>query len=161
MANYFYDRDTDTLYVSRGDGFGWFALLFVLATPFFIIAVWLRQYALFATEHALLSWAVFLGLSVVLGNLLYRKRKATNRKLGIVAVVVSLLPIAIAQACYAIPYILSHDGAIGVAFEWMIVTFITVGISFFVIQISLLFKNGIKHLMVAAVYLFIALIFIL
>lgn len=78
-----------------------------------------------------------------------------------VAVVVSLLPIAIAQACYAIPYILSHDGAIGVAFEWMIVTFITVGISFFMIQISLLFKNGIKHLMVAAVYLFIALIFIL
>ena len=160
MANYFYDRDTDTLYVSRGDGFGWFALLFVLATPFFIIAVWLRQYALFASEHALLSWVVFFGLSVVLGDLLY-KRKATNRKLGIVAVVVSLLPIAIAQACYAIPYILSHDGAIGVAFEWMIVTFITVGISFFVIQISLLFKNGIKHLMVAAVYLFIVLIFIL
>lgn len=161
MANYFYDRDTDTLYVSQGDGFGWFALLFVLATPFFIIAAWLRQYALFATEHVLLSWVVFLGLSVVLGNLLYRKRRAANRKLGIVAVVVSLLPIAIAQACYAIPYILSHDGAIGVAFEWMIVTFITVGISFFVIQISLLFKNGIKHLMVAAVYLFIALIFIL
>ena len=96
----------------------------------------------------------------MLGDLLY-KRKATNRKLGIVAVVVSLLPIAIAQACYAIPYILSHDGAIGVAFEWMIVTFITVGISFFVIQISLLFRDGVKHLMVAVVYLFIALIFIL
>lgn len=158
MANYFYDRDADTLYVSRGDGFGWFALLFVLATPFFIIAVWLRQYALFASEHALLSWIIFLGLSVLLGDLLYRKTKASNKKLGIVAVVAFLLPIAIAQACYAIPYILSHDGAIGVTFEWLIVTFFTVGISLFVIQISLLFKNGIKHLMVAAVYLLIALI---
>ena len=161
MANYFYDRDTDTLYVSQGDGFGWLALLFVLATPFFIIAVWLRQYALFVSEHVLLSWAAFLGLSVVLGNLLYRKKKAENKRIGIIAVVVSLLPIAIAQACYAIPYILSHDGAMGVTFEWLIVTFFTVGISFFVIQISLLFKNGMKHLMVAAVYLIVALIVIL
>lgn len=161
MANYFYDRDTDTLYVSRGDGFGWFALLFVLATPFFIIAVWLRQYALFTSAHALLSWIIFLGLSVLLGDLLYRKKKASNKKLGIVAVVVSLLPIAMAQAFYAIPYILAHDGAIGVAFEWLIVTFFTVGISFFVIQISLLFMNGVKHLMVAATYLIIALFVIL
>ena len=75
--------------------------------------------------------------------------------------VVSLLPIAMAQACYAIPYILSHDGAIGVTFEWLIVIFFTVGISFFVIQISLLFRNGIKHLMVAAVYLIIALVVVL
>lgn len=161
MANYFYDRDTDTLYVSRGDGFGWFALLLVLAIPFFIIAAWLRQYALFASEHALLTWVVFLGLSVVLGDLLYRRKKAENKKLGIVAVAVSLLPIAMAQAFYAIPYILSHEGALGVTFEWLIVTFFTVGISFFVIQISLLFKNGVKHLVVATVYLLIALIVIL
>ena len=161
MANYFYDRDTDTLYVYRGDGFSWFALLFVLAAPIFIIAVWLRQYALLASEHAMLSWVVFLGLSVVLGDLLYRKKKAVNKKLGIVAVVVSLLPIAMAQAFYVIPYILSHDGAIGVTFECLIVTFFTVGISFFVIQISLLFKDGVKHLMVAVVYIFIALFVIL
>ncbi len=158
MANYFYNRGTDTLCVSRGDGFGWFALLFVLAMPFFIIAVWLRQYALFVSEHPLLSWVVFLVMSVVFGNMLYRKKNAENKKLGIVAVVVSLLPIAIAQAYYTIPYILSHEGAIWVTFEWLIVTFFTVGISSFVIQISLLFNNGIKHLIVAAVYLLISLV---
>ena len=160
MANYFYDEDTDTVYVSEGDGFGWLGLLFVLATPFFIIAVWLRQYASFASEHALLSWGVFLSLSTALGALLYKKRNATHRILGIVAVVVTLLPVALAQAFYAIPYILSHNGAIGVTFEWSIVTFFTVGISFFVTQISLLFKNGVKHLIIATVYLLIALIII-
>lgn len=72
----------------------------------------------------MLSWVVFLGLSVVLGDLLYRKKKAVNKKLGIVAVVISLLPIAMAQAFYVIPYILSHDGAIGVTFECLIVTFL-------------------------------------
>ena len=142
MANYFYDQDTDTLYVSHGDGFGWLALLFFLATPFFIISVWLRQYAVFASEHALLSWGAFLGFSALLGKLLYRKKEAENAKVGILAVIVSLLPIAIAQAFYAIPYILSHNGTVGITFEWLIVTFFTVGISFFVIQISLLFQNN-------------------
>lgn len=66
---------------------------------------------------------------MVLGDPLYRRKKAEKKKLGIVAVLVSLLPIAMVQAFYAIPYILSHDGAIGVTFEWLIVTFFTVGIS--------------------------------
>lgn len=161
MSKLLYDQDEDKLYVIEDDGFGWFVLFLVLATPFFIIAVWLRQYALFASEHPLLLWGVFLGLSWLLGRRLYRKKDVQSDKIGIVAVMVSVLPIAIGQAFYAIPYILSHEGAVGVAFEWMIVTFFTVGISVFVIQISLLFRDGIKHLMVAAVYLVIALFIIL
>lgn len=161
MANYIYDRDTDTLYVSDGDGFGGVALLFLLALPFLMIAAWLRQYALFASEHPLLFWVVFLVLSLGLGHILYRKKKAANKKLGIAAVIVSLLPTAMAQMFYAVPYVLSHDEDIGVAFEWLIVTFFTVGFSFFVIQVGFLFKNGGKHLMLAAVYFFIALIIIL
>ena len=161
MANYIYDRDTDTLYVSDGDGFGGVALLFLLALPFLMIAAWLRQYALFASEHPLLFWIVFLVLSLGLGHVLYRKKKAANKKLGIAAIIVSLLPIAMAQMFYTVPYVLSHDEDIGVAFEWLIVTFFTVCFSFFVIQVGFLFKNGGKHLMLAAVYFFIALIIIL
>ena len=161
MANYIYDQDTDTLYVSDGDGSAGFALFFLLALPFLMIAAWLRQYALFASEHPMLFWVVFLALSLLLGYLLYRKKRAAQKKLGITAVLVSLLPIAIAQMFYAIPYILSHNEDIGVSFEWLIVTFFTVGFSFFVIQVGFLFKNGGKHLMLAAVYFFIALIVIL
>ncbi len=161
MANYFYDRETDTLYVSENDGLGWFAFFVILSTPAFIIAVWLKQFATFASEHAFLSWIVFLGFSTVLGIILYRKKNAVKKNAGIVAVIVSLLPVALTQAFYAIPYILSHDGALGITFEWLIVTFFTVGISFFVIQISLLFKSGFKHLAVATVYLLITLIIIL
>ena len=128
--------------------------IFPFVTPFFIIAV-------FVSEHALLSWGAFLGFSALLGKLLYRKKEAENAKVGILAVIVSLLPIAIAQAFYAIPYILSHNGTVGITFEWLIVTIFTVGISFFVIQISLLFQNAVKHLTIASVYLLISVIIIL
>ena len=104
---------------------------------------------------------VYMVQSLGLGHLLYRRKKADNKKLGIAAVLVSLLPTAMAQMFYAIPYILSHDGDIEVSFEWLIVTFFTVGFSFFVIQVGFLFKNGGKHLMLAAVYFFVALIVIL
>lgn len=161
MANYYYDRDTDTYYKTSGDGFGWFAFFLILATPFFIIAVWLRQYALFVSDHSVLSSLAFLGFSVFLGTLLYRKKKVKHRLIGVIAVVISLLPIGLAQVLYAIPYILSHDSAVGVTFEWMVVTFFTVGIAFFTNQICTLFRNGLKHLLVATVYLIIVLFVIL
>ena len=161
MAKFFYDGETDTLYVERGDGFGWLGLLFLLASPALIIAVWLEQYALFVSENILLSCSIFLALSILLGILVYRKKKVKRKLLGIAAVVVSLLPVAVAQIFYAIPYILAQEGLLGITFEWLVVTFFTVGISFFVIQISLLFRNGLKHLLLAGAYLIVTLIVIL
>lgn len=158
MANYFYDKDTDTLYVSESDGFGWLGFLFVLATPFFIIAVWLRQYAVFVNDHTFLSALIYLLFGALLSFFLYRKRQIQHKLLGFVAVVMSLLPVYFAQTLYAIPYILTHDGPIEIAFEWMIVTFFTVGITFFLNQICLLFKNGLTHLIAAICYLVVTLI---
>lgn len=153
MANYFYDKETDTLYVSENDGFGWLGFLFVLAAPFIIIAVWLKQYATFVNSHSFLSCIVFLLFAAFVSLLHYRRRRTQHRLLGFIAVVVSLLPVYLAQTMYAIPYILSHDGPLEIAFEWMIVTFLTVGLTFFLNQICLLFKNGLTHLIAASLYL--------
>ena len=153
MAKYFYDRETDTVYFWRGDGSGWFALLLVLAVPFFIIASWLKQYATFVDAHLWLSAGIFLGLSVLMGSLAYRKRKAAHKRIGVLAVVVSVLPVGIAQGWHAIPYVIASGDALGITFEWVVVTALTVGLSCFINQICFLLKNGWKHLWIAAVYL--------
>lgn len=158
MANFFYDKETDTLYVSEGDGFGWLAFLFVLATPFFIIAFWLHQYATFVSDHAFLSTIIYLLFGTFLSFFLYRRKRLQHRILGFVAVVVSLLPVYLAQILYAIPYILTHDGPIEIAFEWIVVTFFTIGITFFLNQICLLFRNGLTHLIASICYLVVTLL---
>ena len=150
---YIYDKETDTIYVSENDGFGWFGLFILLATPFFIIGVWLKEYATFVSKYMLPATLAFLGFGLVVGFLLYKKHRKAKRGLGIVAVIISLLPIWIGQVTYAIPYILAQDDYFLVSFEWLIITFFTVGISFFVIQISMLLKNGLTHLMIAGIYL--------
>lgn len=117
MANYYYDRDTDTYYRTDNDGFGWFAFFIILATPFFIISVWLRQYASFVSKHPFIATIIFVAISILLGYLLYRKRKAVHKGVGILGVITSLLPVGLAQILYAVPYILSSDSAIGTTLE--------------------------------------------
>lgn len=161
MADYIYDRETDTLYVLDEDGMIWFRLFLILAIPFCVAACWLMEYAQFVSDHPGLYFAVFLGFSVLFGNWLYHKRSARHPKAGILAAALTLLPVWAGQMFHAVPYLLAKDSIFAGIFEWLVVTFFTVGISFLVLQLSLLFRDGRRHLGVAAGYLLVALCFIL
>lgn len=161
MSNYHDDRETHITAWVDGSGFGWALLFFFLAAPFALLAIWLWDYARFVSDHKVFCSGLFLAISILLSCLLYGKSKVEHKLFGIVGVFASLLPIWIAQIFYAVPFILASDNVFEVAVEWVLVTLITVGITFFVNLISMMYENGLKHLAVSAVYLIIALVIIL
>lgn len=161
MANYIYDKETDTLYISDGDGISWLAVLFVLAVPFILISSWLQQYAQFVNSHSPLALLIFIAFSILVSIWINARSKTRFLLIGILASVISMLPIALIQKHYAIPIIQSDNEALFIVIEWFFPTFFTISISFFLIQISLLLKNGIIHLILSLVYLAITILFII
>lgn len=161
MSNHYDDRDTYINDWVDGSGFGWFLLFFFLAAPFLLLAIWLWKYAEFVIDHKVFCSGVFLVISILISCLLYGRSKVEHKLFGIVAIFASLMPIWIAQLFYAVPFILSNDNAFEVTVEWLLVTLITVGITFFVDLIGIMYENGLKHLALSAVYLIVALVIIL
>ena len=157
MGKAYYDQESDTLYVANGDGSGWFGFFVVLSTPFFVVASLLGEYAQIVYRHPVVSTGVYFLLAWTASWWFHRKKRITNRKTGILAGVLTLLPIWLAQLMYAIPYIVAHDNMLTVTIEWVLVTGISFGISFLLLHIGLLFRNGKKHLLLASTYLAIAL----
>lgn len=151
MANFWYDPETDTWYTVNGDGFGWFLVFFALAAPFILFGVFLKQASLFVHNHLLISSIIFLVLAALLSYLLYHRREVSHRKAGYAAVFFSVLPCWLVQLAQ-IPGIIENDVTVWGSITWIFTTFFTVGLAFFIIQICLLFNNGLKHLAVAGIY---------
>ena len=160
MANYIYDKETDTLYVSDGDGLGWLGVLFILTLPFIFIASFLQQYAEFVNSNSQFAFLIFLALSTLLSIWLCTRCKTKFLPIDILASIISMLPIALVQKYYAIPIIQSDNEALFIVIEWFFPTFFTIGISFFLTQLGLLLRNGITHLIISLLYLWITLSFI-
>lgn len=157
MGKAYYDHETDTLYVAHGDGSGWFVFLVVLATPFFVIASLLKEYAQIVNRYPVVSTGVYFLLAWTTSWWFHRKKKIANRKTGIVAGVLTLLPVWMVQLMYAVPYVAAGDKMLPVTIEWVLVTGISFGVSYLLLQIGLLFRNGKKHFLLAGVYLLLAL----
>lgn len=64
----------------------------------------------------------------------------------------TLLPVWLAQLMYAVPYILMHDHIFSVTMEWVLVTGISFGVSFLLLHIGIILRNGKKHLLLASIY---------
>lgn len=152
MGKAYYDQQTDTLYAAHGDGSGWFAFFVVLSTPFFVVASLLEEYAQIINKHPLLSTVVYLLLVGTASWCLHRKKEIRNRKIGILAGMLTLLPVWLAQLMYAVPYILMHDHIFSVTMEWVLVTGISFGVSFLLLHIGIILRNGKKHLLLASIY---------
>lgn len=169
MSDYRQGRDSHIVSLEDGKGYGWLLLFILLTYPFLVASERLHKYALFIDDHTSLAIGVFIGLSVLITYSLYRERRVRYKVAGILGVIVSFLPIVLAQVLFVVPYILSSDRAnettfqyaVGTTFTWFMTSFFTLGSSFFVNQISLQLTNGIKHLLIAFAYLAIALLFIL
>lgn len=158
MDEYFYDAQTDRVYILDRDGLVGFRLFLILFLPFCVVAAWVLQYASFVEKYPALFAAGFLALSALVGFLVYHKCPARHPRVGMLGAGLAIVPIGIGQIFYAVPFVLHHKGIISAMFEWLVVTFFTVGLSFFVVQIGLQFKDGRKHLWLAVGYLLLALL---
>lgn len=152
MANFLYDPDTDTWYGVSDSGGGWIIGLFILVLPFAMVAFFIQDVSEFVHTHMVLSCLVFLALSYLFGYFLYRKRDALYPKVGYIAVLISILPCGLAQLS-AFSSFWENENLFSNFLGWLLLTFLSVSLTFFVIHISLLFNNGIKHLRLAIVYL--------
>lgn len=141
---------SDTPYVVDSDGWGWFALFIMLALPFFIIGLLLTQATEWICAHPYISISIYLILSLVIGIILYARGKRW-RLPGIIATMITLAPFALVEGLYMVPYIMQNSLFASV-FEWLLVTLLIGGITFFVIVISSALKSGLMHLVIAIIF---------
>ena len=138
-------------YVVDSDGWGGFALFILLALPFFIVGILLTQGAIIICEHPLLSSAVYLICSLLLGIVLYRSRQKRWRPLGIIATILNLLPFALVEGFYMIPYMMQHS-LFAFVFEWIFVTVVVGGLTFSILIIAHKLSSGLVHFLSASLF---------
>lgn len=140
------------VYVVDHKGWGWFAIFVLLALPFFMVSLMLRKYANAVCEHPVVAILIYGLLTLIVTIMLYGGGNKRFRFLGVVATMMTMLPMAAVQVCYAIPYILINDGFFTITFEWLLVTFFSLSITVFVLSIGNLCQNGIIHFLLAAAF---------
>jgi hypothetical protein len=138
-------------YVADSDGWGWFALLIMLALPFFVMGILLMQMTEAICKHPYISFGTYLVFSFVFGLIFYSRGNKKFKLAGIAATMITLLPFALTEAFYMVPYIVQH-ALFASVFEWLIVTAILGGITFFILSIANLLENGWIHLILAVIF---------
>lgn len=139
-------------YVVDSNGWGWFMLLLLAAIPFIILSALLSSISEFMKEHLLLCVIVYLLFSFGAGLFLYKNKQIKHRKIGVIATVFTLSPIAFVQIAYTIPFMLSEPG-FDATFDFILMLALTVGGSIFAFSISRLLRNGVVHLIMAIVFI--------
>lgn len=142
-------------YVVDSNGWGWFALFILIALPFFILSLLLKKYANAVCKFPAVATLIYCLVALVVSFIFYSDKRKRFRLIGIIATMLSMVPMAAVQVIYAIPYILTHDGIFSIMFEWLLVTVLTLGITVFVISIGNLCRNGLIHLGLSIVFLII------
>ena len=145
------------VYVPDASGWGWFALFILAALPFFLISIFLKKYAAAVCANPVLAAAIYLLISLILSIILYRKN-SIRRLCGILSAVIAMLPQAVVQGVYAIPYITVKDSIFSLSVEWLFVSGLMLGITVFVLVTSRLFEKGYIRVVVAIVFLVITLV---
>lgn len=144
------------VYVPDASGWGWGAIFFLGALPFLMISIFLKKYAAAVCANPITATVIYLLLSLILSIILYRKNSMC-RLCGIISTIITMLPQAIIQGVYAIPYISVTDGFFFLSIEWLLISGFMLGLTVFVLAISRLLKKGYIRLIVAVLFLAITL----
>lgn len=148
-----------TPYVVDSDGWGWFLIFIIIAVPFLIICGAVFQISSWICEHPILSLTAYLLVSLVIGIFFYSRFMAKHRVCGIIATVISMMPLGAGVGLYAIPYVML-DNSFSSIFDWILVAALLFGVMYFIFSICNLLKNGLTHLIIAIVFLAISCFFI-
>ena len=156
-----FDNDIDNTrpnqpYVVDSDGWGWF-MLFVAATgPFILASMMLERYVAFVIEHPKLFCIMFLSLSLLLGVIISHS-SLCNRFLSVISVFLTMMPWAIVQIIYAIPYVQAQDGIFTLVVEWFLVTALVTVLTIILLSLIRVIQNGVARLTIGSTFLLVTL----
>lgn len=145
------DTREGTPYVVDNDGWGWFFIFILVSIPFLIIGSVIANISLWVCNHPIVSLSIYLVLTFLIGIVFYARSSMRHRICGIIATFLTIAPLGMGVALYAIPYVMI-EGSFSSIFDWVLVAAFLFGITFFIFAICNLLKNGMIHLMIGFVF---------
>lgn len=153
------DTNPGTPYVVDNDGWGWLFIFIIAAIPFLLVGSAICYISSWICTHPILAATIYLIISFLFGIIFYSRFSMKHRVCGIIATVVTMLPLEMGVGFYAIPYTML-EGSFFAFFDWVLVTAFLFGIIFFIFSICNLLKNGLIHLVIGVVFLALAYLFV-
>ena len=153
------DTREGTPYVVDNDGWGWFFIFIIVAVPFLIVGSVIVNISTWVCNHPILSLSIYLILTFLIGIFFYARSSMRHRICGIIATILTIAPLGMGVALYAIPYVMI-EGSFSSIFDWVLVAAFLFGIMFFIFAICNLLKNGLIHLIIGFVFFILAYFFI-
>ena len=132
---------------SETEGAGYF-LLFLIALPFLLFALFLQAAAKFITEHSVLVSIIYFAVLLLIAIFIYCTSENKFKLVGIPAMVINFIPLYL-YIRGELPAIIAIEGMgelVGYSISWIIVTVIILAISIFLTAMGMLTKNGIWHM---------------
>lgn len=137
----------------NGNGGGlWLFIVLLIALPFLVVGLAISSITDMICAHPILFAVLYLILSMVIGFSFYNQPGMRHCGLGVVASVLTILPFGILSGLYAIPCIQLEGGSFGSIFEWILITVLVLGITFFIFSMCNLLGNGKVHFVMALIF---------
>ena len=125
---------------------GWIILLFIVSIPFLFMFLMLQKFCQFYASHLILCVLVYLAVSVAAGIFIYRKSRPII--IGAAAIVINFLPLLNLLTFYCIPLMVT-EANFDNTLEFVLTTFFCVGAEIFVVALSKIMRNSVKHLLLS------------
>lgn len=135
--------------VVDSNGWGWFGLLFLLALPLMVIGGVSRQVCAWIEEHLVIFVILYVASFIVLGLVLYARPNARHRIFGVVATVLTAVPLGLVLVLYFVPYALSRDSVFEVATSCLSTVGLLGAVMFLILSVGALLRNGARHFAIA------------
>lgn len=154
------DTKSGTPYIVDNDGWGWFFIFIIVSVPFLLIGGVIFNISTWICSHPVLSLGVYVVLTFLIGIVFYSRSSMQHRICGVIATVLTMIPLAMGVGLYAIPYVIV-TGSFSSIFDWMLVAAVLFGITFFIFSICNLLKNGLIHLFIGLTFNILACFFVI
>ena len=153
------DTRKGTPYVVDNDGWGWFFVFIIVSVPFLLVGGIIVNISIWVCSHPILSLGIYILLTFLFGVFFYSRSLMQHRICGVIATILTMIPLAMGVSLYAVPYVLVA-GSLSSIFDWVLVVSFLFGITFFIFSICNLLKNGLIHLFIGFVFFVFAYFFI-
>lgn len=137
----------------------WFAMLLLMAVPFALLLFFMEKAALFFARHLILIGLVYLVASLALAAVIYLPSGKRWRVPGFAAVLLTTIPTFLALTFYLVPFE-ALDPGFDAIFDFFLIMLLYLGGAILITAISRYLKNGLIHLVIAAVYFVLCLLFL-
>lgn len=154
------DTKSGTPYIVDNDGWGWLFLFIIVSVPFLLVGGAIANVSAWVCRHPVLSLSIYVLLTLLIGVFFYSRSLMRHRICGVVATILTMIPLGMGVGLYAVPYVVV-TGSLSSVFDWVLVAAILFGITFFIFSICNTLKNGLIHLIIGLAFFVLAIFFII